>query len=211
MNYFKPLSVILFLIILFFSLQLRAQSNKNTFQLIKYQEGVYFNSVAFINQTPSLLKSQLFIGKIVANSIRSWSKSDSLFFKESDGLKKSMAQEKLWGFYENGDLYISHNGSSHKVNTIGMLSLFNETFTMQKAPNAPVALDQTKDLKLYFSDLSNGKIYDYSVESLKEFFKLKDESIYNQFMNYKSNKKRREMMYHCIELYNNNHPLISQN
>ncbi len=209
MKHFRTFFALIFLTIIFSTMESRAQSKKNSFLIVKYQEGVYFNSFAFINQTPSLLKNQLIIGSIVANSIRSWSKSDSLFFKESDGVKKSKAKDNIWGFYENGDLYITHNGSPYKVNTIGMISLFNETFTMIKAPNAPVALDQTKESKLYFSDLSNGQIYEYSVESLKQFLKFKDETIYNQFMSYKSNKKRREMMYHCIELYNDTHPLFS--
>jgi len=183
-------------------------SQTNNTLLPKQNTGVYLNSKSYLDQIPFLAKSQLIVYNSEPHSIKSWSKADSLYYTDLKGRKKSISIDSIWGICENNELSIQHNKSFHKVKTIGMISLFNETINVIIAPNSPISMDQSKDIEQYFSDLSTGIIYPYKVEAFKHFLSIKDQTLFSQFMNYRNNKKRRKVLYHFIELYNKKNPIL---
>lgn len=199
---------VIFYLISIISIHSTCFSQTNNNFPIKQNTGVYLNSKSYLDQIPFLAKSQLIVYNSEAHSIKSWTKTDSLYYLDLNGNKKSISIDSIWGICENNELLIQHNKSFHKVKTKGMISLFNETINVIVAPNSPISMDQSKDIEPYFSDLSTGIIYPYTVETFKQFLSIKDQALFGQFMSYHNNKKRREVMYHFVEMYNEKNPIL---
>lgn len=180
--------------------------NKNSKDAVPLAEGVFATREAFINQQPGYTSDQLYRSPGTSHfTIRSWSNKDSLYVTINK-FKQTIPRDSIWGFYEDGKLFLQRNGYFHKVTLLGSISLFNEIYPLVKAPFTPVTTDATKEIIHGIIDLHSGKIYLYDVKSMMDLLQG-DEVLLN---NYKAlNKKmRKKMMYSYVERFNDRHPLF---
>ena len=195
--------IFLSFVLFFINHQLAAQSDQKNDSLA---EGVFYTRVEFLKQKPHYTPEQLYRPSGTAHfSIRSWSNRDSLYVMNGKA-RQTIKRDEVWGFYDDGNLFIQLNGFFHKAAFIGNITLFNEVYPVMNAPFNPVATETTKDITPRIMNMPDGKILSYSPNSLMELLQT-DKTLSN---NYKalSKKLRKKMMYSFIERFNNRHPLF---
>jgi hypothetical protein len=169
-------------------------------------EGVFVSRDQFLKQQPAFKPDQLYRTASVSHfTIRSWSYKDSLYVYKNER-KQTIPRDSVWGFYNDGNLFLQLNGYFHKVTLLGSISLFNEIYPIIKAPFNPATTDETKEVTPRMVDLHSGKIYPYNIKSMVELLQS-DETLLNNY-NVLNKKLRRKMMYSYIERFNDRHPLF---
>jgi hypothetical protein len=164
-------------------------------------EGVYFTISSIRNGLPDLLKSDLHRSSYNADmTIRQWSMTENLYYNRN-GIKTAVNRDTLWGYSENGSVYIYLGGRFHKISQFGAISYFMESYPTIKGNMAPV-VTQTQGTSFYrMIDMETGELYDYNPENLLTLLE-KDEVIAKDFTALKSSKSRKKKMYSFIERYN---------
>lgn len=169
-------------------------------------EGIFVSNEQFLKQHPAFIPDQLYRTSGTSHlSIRSWSNKDSLYIIINKH-KQSIPRDSVWGFYDDGNLFLQRNGYFHKVSLLGSISVFNEIYPLVKAPFTPVTTDATKEIVQSLVDLKSGKFYQYEVKSMLELLQP-DEVLLNNFKML-NRKMRKKMMYSYIERFNDRHPLF---
>ncbi len=201
-NQFNFLTTVFF----FFIIQALAQhTTKNNKNIPSLKEGVFMTKEQFVNQHPAYSPEDLYRAQGISRfTIRAWSTKDSLYIIK-DKRKQTILRDSVWGFYDDGLLFIQLNGYFHKVTLLGTISLFNEIYPLVKAPFTPVTTDATKEIIPGMIDLHTGKFYPYDPKSLMELLQS-DEVLLNNFKAL-NKKQRKKMMYSYVERFNNRHPL----
>ena len=174
-------------------------------------DGVYLSFSAFRNGKPDLIKSQL-VSSVYNNdfTIRKWSNTENLYYNDASNVKMSMDHKSIWGFSENGVLFLFLGNKFHKVTVLGQISYFLESYPVIKGNMAPVVTDTKATSSYRFLDMETGEIADYTVENLQDLLQ-RDETIYNEYMAITSLKSRKKKMYVFMERFNKEHPLRTEN
>lgn len=170
-------------------------------------DGVYCSFPAFRNNKPDLVKEQLI--KSVYNTeftIRQWSGTEDLYYTRSGGEKASLSRDSIWGFAENGVVYIYLGHRFHKIHTLGQISYFLESYPIIKGNMAPVVTETRATSSYRLLDMETGDLYDYRVETLSQLL-APDEAIFNEYKAITSLKSKRKKMYLFLEKFNKAHPL----
>ena len=167
----------------------------------------FFTSLnQFLKQQPSYTPAQLNRTNATTHySIRSWSNKDSLYVYINQH-KQTISRDSVWGFYDDGNLFLQRNGYFHKATLLGSISLFTEIYPLVKAPFTPVTTDVTKEIILSMIDLHSGKMYQYNVKNMIDLLQS-DETLLTNFK-VLNKKMRKKMMYSYIERFNDRHPLF---
>jgi hypothetical protein len=144
------------------------------------------------------------------------------------GTKYKAEVSKLWGYCQNGILYINYKGQFARVTLFGSISHFMATIMVTRyvsnfnngyygwggyyggmggmyAPSTPVRQPETHEFLL---DFNTGNI-DECTPTYLETLLSRDIKLYAQYMDLKR-KKRNELMILYIRRYNDNHPIVFQ-
>ncbi|MBL0342578.1 MAG: hypothetical protein IPP71_17780 [Bacteroidetes bacterium] len=186
-----------------FSQQKLFEPNNTTYP----PDGVYLTFSAFRNGLPDLLKDQLI--KSVYDSvftIRQWSNTENLYYKDAAAVKKSMDRKAIWGFIDNGTLFLFIGNKFHKITVLGQISYFLESYPVIKGNMAPVVTETKATAAYRFLDMETGEIYDYTIENLQDLLE-RDELLYNEYKAITSLKVKKKKMFSYMERFNKEHPL----
>lgn len=174
-------------------------------------DGVYCSFSAFRNNKPDLVKEQLI--KSVYNTeftIRQWSGTEDLYYSNAQGEKTALSRDSIWGFAENGVVYIYLGHRFHKIHTLGQISYFLESYPIIKGNMAPVVTETKATSSYRLLDMETGDLYDYRVETLTTLL-ASDEAIFNEYKAITSLKSKKKKMFLFLEKFNKAHPLQSWN
>jgi len=185
-------------------------SNAQSPVVIYPVDGVYATFSAFRNGNPDVSKSQ-FVKPETAEeyTIRQWVNSENLYYIDAANVKQSFDPKTFWGFVEKGTLYLFLGNKFHKVNTLGQISYFLESYPVIKGGMAPVVTEARSTSTYRFLDMETGDILDYTVENLLDLME-DDEPLYLEFKSIVSMKEKKKKMFIYLERYNTNHPLERQ-
>ncbi len=176
--------------------------------LITYPaEGVYTSFSAFRNGNPDILKSQFV--KPVSDAdytIRQWVNSDKMSYHDSADAPQNFDPRQFWGLVEKGTLYIFLGNKFHKINTLGSISYFLESYPVIKGNMAPVVTEARSTSAYRFMDMETGEILDYNVENLLTLLE-KDEPLHLEYKSILSQKEKKKKMFIYMEKFNIKHPL----
>ncbi|MEO8762417.1 MAG: hypothetical protein ABI448_16085 [Bacteroidia bacterium] len=132
--------------------------------------------------------------------------------------------DKVWGYCQNGTLYINFKGQFCRVTLFGNISHFFATFVVTRyvsnyggygggfyggmggmgmGPSMPVKQNETHEFAL---DFKTGEIEECTPTYLETIFS-RDIKLYAQYMDLRR-KKRKELMMLFIRRYNINHPVV---
>ncbi len=170
-------------------------------------EGVYTSFSAFRNGKPDIVKSQ-FEKPVTAEeyTIRQWVNSEKMGFRDSANATQNFDPKQFWGFVEKGTLYIFLGNKFHKVNTLGSISYFLESYPIIKGNMAPVVTEARSSSAYRFIDMETGEILDYTVENLLTLLE-QDEILHLEYKSILSQKEKKKKMFIYMEKYNAKHPL----
>jgi len=202
----------LILLILICSVSCFAQK-KNSGKIAKQvaseiKDGVYFSFESLKNNLPDLLPEDLFKSYYDSTfSLWQWSNSTNLYYIDKNAKKQSLSRDSIWGFSEDGTPYICLNSRFHKIQTVGSISLFNESYPMVRDPLSPVMTDAKATSIDRILDFENGTIANYSLEYFSIILS-RDPDLYAEFNAIKKEKTKRKKTYSYLEKYNNRHPMF---
>jgi len=144
---------------------------------------------------------------------------------DENGVKKVLRTEDIWGYSRNGILYINVGSAFHRISFMGSICHFVATVTTYN-PNhydpyayspyhsnsyyynrysQPQSNVGSTDLRQYLLDFDTGDIMEYDTESV-EVMLMKDHELADEYHSL-SNRKKKQMKFVYIRLYNEKHPL----
>lgn len=144
---------------------------------------------------------------------------------DENGVKKVLRTEDIWGYSRNGILYINVGSAFHRISFMGSICHFVATVTTYN-PNhydpyaynpyysnsyyynrysMPQSNVGSTDLRQYLLDFDTGDIMEYDTESV-EVMLMKDHELADEYHSL-SNRKKKQMKFVYIRLYNEKHPL----
>jgi len=194
----------LFILVLLLSgFSLIAQSPQSVYPA----EGVYATFSAFRNGNPDIIKSQIVKSAGVEEyTFRQWVNSEKLYFLDEKQVKQSYNPDNFWGFVEKGILYLYLGNKFHKVNTLGQISYFLESYPVIKGNMAPVVTEARATSAYRFLDIETGEIFDYTVDNLIDLL-AKDEVMQLEYKSIVSQKEKKKKMFIYMEKFNSKYPL----
>jgi hypothetical protein len=166
------------------------------------KEGLYLNFDQFKKNQP-ISKSQI-ITKIDTSQLDFFTKvvmQKEIKIIDENQQEKIISPKDLWGYFQNGILYIYFDNAFYKVPVLGAISYFIGTqevvyYTgMGMGVGYPYGVAgvpvKTREMKEFLLDYFTGKVYPFSIENLETLLQ-KDESIYNEFnaLSYRQKKKK---------------------
>lgn len=134
--------------------------------------------------------------------------------------------DKIWGYCQNGTVYVNYKGKFCRVPLFGAISHFFATVVVTTyvsnggygggygggfygggmggmgGPSVPVKQNETRQFLL---DFKSGEIMEFTPTNLETLLS-RDMKLYSQYMDLKR-KKRKELMILYIRKYNNEHPI----
>jgi len=144
---------------------------------------------------------------------------------DANGVKKVLETEDIWGYSRNGILYINVGSAFHRISFMGSICHFVATVTTYN-PNyydpysynpyysnsyyynrysMPQSTVAHSDLRQYLLDFETGDILEYDVESVGVLL-MKDPELADEYQSLR-NRKKKQMKFVYIRLFNEKHPL----
>ncbi len=173
-------------------------------------DGVYNTFVSFRNGNPDVIKGRMIKSGSDTNfTIRQWVNSEKLTYIDDKGEKTGYDPMGFWGFVEREVVYLFLGGKFHKVNILGSISYFLESYPMIKGNMSPVVTDSRTASAYRFMDMETGEILDYTPENLQQLLE-RDEQLFLEYKSIVSLKEKKKRMYKYMEEFNKKHPLRKQ-
>ncbi len=170
-------------------------------------EGVYGSFSAFRNGIPDVVKSSFVKPETAVDyTIRQWVNSENMYYLDASNVKQSYDPKNFWGFVEKGTLYVFLGNKFHKINTLGQINYFLESYPVIKGNMAPVVTDARATSAYRLLDMETGDIMDYTADNLLDLLE-RDEILYLEFKSIISMKERKKKMFIYMERFNSKYPL----
>jgi len=192
----------------------------------KFTDGIYLSFEDVKHNNP-IIKERI-ITDINYNDYAFFEKlldgKESIIVLDAMGLRKEISVDKIWGFSQNGILFIRWNDAFNRIPVVGSISHFiaDKTYIQTHSsypynnyyynPYNPYGYGypqdyQTKqtELRQYLLDMETGKVIDYTDKNI-EVILMRDPELYQEFMNLKK-KERKKLKFVFLRKYNERHPL----
>lgn len=204
----------LYLLIGFFIFTANSFFGQNDSVWFERKEGLYLDYLQFRENRP-ITKPQI-ITNIDTSQLDFFTKVVSqkeILIMTPSGTEEKIFSKDLWGYFQNGILYIYYDNAFYKVPVLGAISYFigTQEITYYSGvgwgyPYGMVGVPvKTRELKDFLMDYYTGKIYPFSIEQLEELLK-KDAEIYSEFTRLSRKQKKNKYKYY-IRLFNEKHPV----
>ena len=131
------------------------------------------------------------------------------------GQQNSLLTKDIWGYANNGVLYIKNNNSFSRITLVGSISHFVSSYTTYNTtPSVSYGNPYysstnnypSTEMRQYILDFSTGKVYDYTVENLMILF-MKDTELYDEYNSLRK-KKKRQQKFIFLRKFNERNPLM---
>ena len=177
-----------------------------------FNEGIYISFKDFRDNDP--IPKELIISKLDANDesfLKNVLDLPEFSYCDTEGKVYKIAIDKVWGFNQNGNLYINIQNKFNRVLIIGKICHFVATVTTYvttfNGPNSFYGFGQngmmrvpTTELKQLILDFDSGKIQDFSIENLEEILS-RDATLLKEFQDVPARKKK-DMLLVFLRKYN---------
>ncbi|MGD0581818.1 MAG: hypothetical protein ABR974_02600 [Bacteroidales bacterium] len=201
----------------------------------RFNDGIYLNFDQFKENSP-IPKAKIltsaeyndrdFFTKVLA--------ADKIYFYDEMGLRQAVEKSNIWGFSRNGVIYVMIQGTPNRITFIGSICHFvADVTTVDNRNNSnyyspygyydpyyspygyyggyPYGSYSTpshttrSELKQFVFDFETGKVLDFTVSNV-ELLLMKDPSVYDEYVQLPSQKKK-ELMIVYIRKFNEKNPL----
>lgn len=146
--------------------------------------------------------------------------NEKIHFFDELGLEQSVHRLSIWGFSQNNKLYVQHNGIFNTVPKLKRLSHFISYVVLTNSGFVPygayysdyypaVNARERSEMKHYFVDLSDGRIYEMSPPHLIKAFAT-DKALQEQYAQLDEDEEK-DRMFEFLKRYNERNPLYLPN
>ena len=208
---------------IFFLFTLYVKSSDST-KLIKYTpdfrftDGVYITFNQVKNNSP--IEKARILTTIDYNDkdfFKRITSENTISYYNNLGKKIDVPLKNIWGFADNGNLYIKVDYNFYKITIIGSICHFIAYITTYDYNNSPyygyngysvsyTPPTEKSDLKEYILDFNTGKRLEYTIKNL-EILLIKDEELYSEFVSL-SKRKKKQLKYTYIRRFNTRNPIF---
>ncbi len=145
--------------------------------------------------------------------------ADVISVLDNMGQKSDIAVKDIWGYSQNGMIFVSWNGEFNRIPVFGSVCHFIADKTYVDYRDSPYynsynyyynpysyPNNQTvkTELRQYLIDMETGKIIDYNYQNLEAII-ARDTELYEEFVKLKK-KKKRQLKFLYLRKYNEKHP-----
>jgi hypothetical protein len=201
-----------------------AQANSS--KLVKYTPSYKFNDGVFLNFRQVLGNSPIKKERIISsadpygfNFFEEILKQEVISFYDDLGIRKTVNKKNVWGYANNGVLFIQWNNEFNRIPVVGSLSHFvANKVTYQTNYYDPyyynyynryshntIRQSPTVELQQYLIDFESGEVYEFNVKSLLITL-MGDPELYDEFNSLRS-KKQKKLLFLYLRKYNERNPL----
>jgi len=189
----------------------------------KFNDGIFlsFNQVKENNaiskskiETSEDLNSIDFFKNVLSN--------ETIILFDKNGMRREVAVKDIWGYSNQGVLYIQYNDEFVRVPIVGSISHFVMNVTVQENrisdpfnpyynpyyydPMQQNGRYTSTELRQYIIDFETGNIVDFDKSNLKVLL-MRDPELYDEYNNL-SRRKQRKMMFFFLRRFNDRNPLL---
>ncbi|NJM15437.1 MAG: hypothetical protein HC896_08735 [Bacteroidales bacterium] len=141
----------------------------------------------------------------------------SISFYDNAGAARKISVDKVWGYADNGRLYIQLHGVFSRITVVGAGCHFVALHTSYSSNYDPYmygtygygyqpqVINKNTELRQYLLDFSTGKIYDYNYNSL-EVLLMNDPELHDEFVKLRKRKKK-QLKFYYLRKYNERNPV----
>ena len=192
---------------------------------IKFNDGIFLNFDQVKTNSP-VPKSRLITstGYNDRDFFYELTKSKAISFYDNYGTKQTVETKKIWGYSNNGVLFIYLNNTFNRITFVGNISHFvanlttynnnyydpyyyNSYYYRNSYPYYPS--DRQTELRQYVLDFETGKVYDYDEKSVSILL-MKDPELHDEYEALRR-KKKKQLKFYYIRKYNERNPLEINN
>ncbi len=187
----------------------------------EFKEGIYLDFEQVKNNNP--IPISRIISSLDPNDRDFFDKlfiKDKVYIYDKFGMKQLIKPNTIWGYSDNGFLYIGLSEGFHRISIIGSVchfvaditvysTYYNDPYYYNSYYNSmrPVTT-KSSELRQYLLDFKTGKIYDYNVQGL-EIILMNDPELHDEYTALKKRKKK-QLKFYYLRKYNERNPLYFQ-
>ena len=215
-------------IIIYLILPIIAVAQQDTIKAkkVKFDLDFRFNDGIFMNIEDVKRNNPIPKARIITNlNYDDYAFFDKLLEAETISVLDNMGQKSdikvkdMWGFSQNGMIFVSWNGQFNRIPVFGSVCHFIADKTYVDNRNNPYynsynyyynpyhyPNSQTvkTELRQYLIDMETGKIFDYNYQNLEAII-ARDSELYEEFAKLKR-KKKRQLKFLYLRKYNEKNP-----
>jgi hypothetical protein len=180
----------------------------------KFEDGIYLDFNQVKNNSP-VTKSKI----VTTYDSKSFEFYENLMSEklitiyDDFGTEIQIKTENIWGYCNNGAVYIQKNERFNRLGVIGSIchfvayeTVYDNTYPYTYGYDTYNYPTTSTELRQYLLNFGTGDIYDYTVKSL-EILLMQDPELYDEFNNLK-NRKKKNLTFVYIRKYNEKNPLL---
>lgn len=216
------------LIIIFISLPFIAMAQADTTQTKKipfgqdfrFADGVYMN-IEDVKRNNPIPKARI-ITDVNYDDYSFFDKvldAENIYVLDNMGQKQEIHVKDIWGYSQNGMLFISWNGEFNRIPVFGNICHFIADKTVVENRASPYynsynyyynpyyypnSQTMKTELRQYLIDMETGKVMDYDYQNLEAIL-IRDTTLYEEFVKLRK-KQKRQLKFLYLRKYNERHP-----
>jgi len=223
---FKTLVFLLFIPLVF-----NAQTDSTKTNMVKYVPEYRFKDGLYVDFENFKTNNPIDKSKIIApnldhkdyNFIATLVQEKEISIYDDMGNELSIKPKNLWGFCDNGNVYVKIDEDFSRLGYVGSLCHFvADKVVYNNAYNSPYyspyssynynrypygqPTSSTVEMRQYILDMETGKVSEFTLEAV-EVALMKDPQLYDEFMEL-NRKKKRQRMFFYIRKFNERNPLL---
>lgn len=163
----------------------------------------HYQGIRKIQVVSKIEKDQLeFLGKVLF---------EEKFTYERDGAAYTVESKKVWGYMQNGTLYVNFRGDFYRVPVFGSISYLVATVTVINPgfydPRFGMSTGSgtTKEIREFIMNYYDGILMEFTPEEIDKLLS-RDATLFAEFKKL-SRRKQKEQTYSFIRKYNTLHPI----
>ena len=138
-------------------------------------------------------------------------------FNERDGSIQRRQPQDIWGYCQNNTIFIKKGRDFFKLSVFAAISNFiatveviNNSLELDSFLNNQIDIMPQKQVEIrqFLFDFYSGEISEFKIEKVEEYLK-RDDLLFKEFIALKK-KKKKELAFKYIRLYNEKHPVYFQ-
>ncbi|MBN2668614.1 MAG: hypothetical protein JXR60_05225 [Bacteroidales bacterium] len=206
--------LILFLVVCFGQLKAKAQDSILYSIEFKFNEGLFFDFEQVKLNRPIPFANVIFETSYKEKGfVNDLLKSEEITYVQN-GTSQKIKKSQLWGYSNNGILYIQINSSFYRIPKLGKISFFvsveeveyyagNSAWDSYATPYNNTYT--TTEMRQFLMSYDTGYIYNYSIENVAKLIS-EDADLLNEFVALKK-RKQKMLAFSFINRYNDKHPI----
>jgi hypothetical protein len=158
------------------------------------------------------------------NFYRNLVKNKKIAYFDELGTQQEISTTNVWGYSQDGKVYIQYNGEFNRIPIIGRVCHFIADITVIDTRYDPYYSDyynsgyynpyysrpynrttKTREMRQYLLDFESGKVMDFNKESVQVML-MQDPELYDEFMKLKK-RQQNDLLFFFLRRLNEKYPV----